>query len=688
MTQNISSNPLLAPSTHPFGAFSFNALEQDHYGPAFEAGIKVTLQNLFAIKHDSAQPTFQNTVLAIETLSESLDHVAKIFFNMLGTCSDERMQAMAKEFSPKLADISSDLLLDDAIFARVKSIWDRRADLKLSGEDLKLTEKKYKAFTRNGALLSKEKKAELRKIDQELSKLGPEFGDSVLKATNTFKLTLESESDLDGLPESAIQAYAEAAKEAGLDGKWLVTLHGPSFIPLMTYASKRRHRETLWRAYGARAIDENQELTKRIVTLRHKRAQLLGYETHAHFTLEERMAGNPKTVMTFLEDLLEKVMPSARRDLGEVKAHKKAVTGSDEFAPWDYAYWSEKLKVAQHDFNEEELRPYFKLENVVDGVFEHARRLYGLSFKTRTDIPTYHQDVRTYEVVEEKTGRHIGLFYADFFPRASKRGGAWMTTFRDQGYVAENGGQVLRPHVAIVCNFTKPTSTAPSLLTLNEVKTLFHEFGHALHGLLSECKYISLAGTHVYWDFVELPSQIMENWVGEREALSLFAKHYQTGEVIPESLTAKIKDSAQFQAGYFALRQLNFGLLDMSWHTADPSTVTDVIAFERAAMAKSSLFAPVDGTSQSTAFTHIFAGGYSAGYYSYKWAEVLDADAFEFFKEKGLFDPEVARQFRDCVLSRGGTEAPMELYKRFRGREPDPNALLRRDGLIDSTHSH
>lgn len=688
LLSNPLSNPLLAPSPHPFGAFSFNELEQEHYAPAFDATIKSTLQNLFTIKHATSTPTFENTILAIETLSEPLDHVAKIFFNMLGTCTDERMQAMAKEFSPKLADISSDLLLDDAIFHRVKSVWDRRHELKLAGEELKLTETKYKSFTRNGALLSGDKKDELRQIDQELSKLGPEFGDHVLKATNEYQLILDKETDLEGLPQSAIQSYAESAKEAGLDGKWLITLHAPSFVPFMTYASKRRHRETLWRAYAARAINENQELTKRIVTLRHQRAKLLGYATHAHFTLEERMAATPQAVMTFLHSLLDKVTPAAQRDLAEVKAHKKTVTGNDEFAPWDYAYWSEKLKIAQHSFDEEQLRPYFKLENVIDGVFEHARRLYGLSFKARTDIPVYHQDVHTFEVVEENTGRHVGLFYADFFPRASKRGGAWMTTFRDQGYLAEGGGQVVRPHVAIVCNFTKPTATAPSLLTLNEVRTLFHEFGHALHGLLSECRYMSLAGVHVYWDFVELPSQIMENWVGEREALSLFAKHYQTGATIPESLMEKIKDSAQFQAGYAALRQLNFGLLDMSWHTAEPTEIADVLSFERAATAKSSLFAPVEGTSQSTAFTHIFAGGYSAGYYSYKWAEVLDADAFEFFKEKGLFNAEVARKFRDCVLARGGTEAPMELYKRFRGREPDPNALLRRDGLLDSTHSH
>jgi peptidyl-dipeptidase Dcp len=611
------------------------------------------------------------------------------------------MQTLTKEISPVLASFSSDLLLDGGIFQRVKEVWEKHqagGAGALQGEELRLTKKLYRDFVRNGALLSEEKKEQLRAIDQEFSVLSPEFSDNVLKATNDFKLVIDKREDLAGLPASTVEAYAEAAKEAGLDGKWVVTLHAPSLTPFLTYSEKRDLREKLWRAYNARAIETNPKVLKRIVELRFKRAELLGYKTHADFVLEERMAGTPNGVTSFLSRILAKVTPAAKRDLDEVKAFKKDIVGETTFEPWDYGFWSEKLKMKLHDLDEEVLRPYFQLENVIDGVFEHAKRLYGISFRAISNIPTYHPEVKTYEVIEAaadgKPERHIGLFYADFFPRASKRSGAWMTSFREQGFY-QTTGAVERPHAAIVCNFTKPTASAPSLLTLDEVKTLFHEFGHALHGLLSDCKYVSLGGTNVYWDFVELPSQIMENWVGEREALSLFAKHFQTGEVIPQELTEKIRKSAQFQAGYFALRQLNFASLDMAWHALSPSspgigshfvtgqaTDEEVLAFEREATAKTSLFAPIDGASPSTAFSHIFAGGYSAGYYSYKWAEVLDADAFEYFKEKGLFDPEVARKFRENVLSKGSSEDPMELYKRFRGREPDPDALLRRDGLI------
>lgn len=684
-----NTNPLLTLSTLPFGAFDFDHLEKRHYKPALDEGIRLANAAFDQIRKDTSKPTFENTIVAIETASEVVGHVASIFFNLVGTNSDEEMQTLTKEISPVLASFSSDLLLDDAIFKRVKAVWDARKELKLEGEDYRLTEKKYRDFVRNGALLDADKKAELRALDQSLSTLSPEFSDNVLKATNAYKLIIDKKEDLDGLPDSAIESYAEAAKEAGLEGagtsKWLVTLQAPSFMPFMTYSSKRKLREQIWKAYGARAIEENPEVLKKIVNLRHERAKLLGYETHASFVLEERMASTPKAVMTFLERLLLKVMPAARRDIADVRKLKKEVTGDDSFEPWDYAFWSEKLKMKLHDFDEEELRPYFQLEKVVDGVFEHAKRLYGVSFRPVAGIPVYHPDVKTYEVVDEKTGDHVGLFYTDFFPRASKRGGAWMTSFREQGFYkwsAKAGGSIERPHVAIVCNFTKPTATAPSLLTLEEVKTLFHEFGHALHGLLSDCKYVSLGGTNVYWDFVELPSQIMENWVNERESLAVFAKHYKTGEIIPMELSEKIRKSSQFQAGYGAMRQINFATLDMAWHSTDPASITDAISFERSVTAATSLFAPVPGTNSSAAFSHIFAGGYSAGYYSYKWAEVLDADAFEFFKEQGLFSKEVAGKFRQFVLSKGSSEDPMELYKKFRGREPDPDALLRRDGLI------
>lgn len=681
-------NPLLEKSRLPHGAFPFDQLKKEHYRPALDIAIADAKKNLESVRSENAEPTFENTIVALETASDEVGRVSSIFFNMLHADTDDELQAMAQEISPKLASFSSDVLLDGALFARVKAVYDSENlaqandTCELNVEQRRLVEKHYRDFARNGALLDEEKKSRLREIDQELAKLGPQYSDNVLKATNAFSMVIEKPEDLQGLPESAIEAAAAAAKEEGHDGKWLITLQAPSYVPFMTYASNRRLRERLWRAYNSRSFGDafdNQETLKKIVRLRHERARLLGYKTHAHFVLEERMAESPEKVTAFLNRIVEKARPAAQRDLDAVKKLRAELEGSDEILPWDYSYFSEKLKLKLHDFDEEQLRPYFKLENVVAGVFEHARRLYGLVFKEVSGIPTYHPDVKTYEVVNEDSGRFIGLFYADFFPRPSKQGGAWMTSFREQGL---QFGEVLRPHVSIVCNFTKPTSTKPSLLSFDEVRTLFHEFGHALHGLLSDCTYVSLAGTSVYWDFVELPSQIMENWTLEKEALDLFASHYQTGEKIPRELTEKIRATSRFQAGWMAMRQLNFGLLDMAWHAQDPSAIADVAAFEQAATAATRLLPPTEGTNMSASFSHIFSGGYSAGYYSYKWAEVLDADAFEFFKEKGLFNREVARKFRDNVLSRGGTEHPMELYKRFRGREPDPDALLRRDGLI------
>lgn len=680
-TQNLGAFFKVSP--HPDRATDFGKIQNAHFLPAIEHGIQLAQSRLQTIQKNSAAPDFANTVLAIESATEELEQVSGVFFNLLGALSDDEMQKLAKQISPQLAAYNSDLLLNAELFKRVKQVWDARdSSNPLRGEERQLTEKVYKRFVRNGALLSAETKEQLRSLDQELSKLSPEFSENVLKATNGFEMHLTDAADLEGLPESAIDAAEEAAKEKGKKG-WVFTLHQPSISPFLAYSARRNLRQKMWLAFNSRALETNPALVLRIVQLRDQRAKLLGYKTHAQFVLEERMAETPEQVSSFLSRLLLKMKPAAERDLAAVKAHKKEVTGDDSFMPWDYAYWSEKLKMKLHDLDDEQLRPYFKIENVIEGVFEHARRLYQIDFRERSDIPVYHPEVKTYEVVETGTGRHIGLFYADFFPRASKRSGAWMTSFREQGlfqHIAND--EVLRPHVAIVCNFTKPTATQPSLLTLDEVRTLFHEFGHALHGLLSDCRYVTLAGTNVHWDFVELPSQIMENWVTEKESLSFFAKHYETGEVMPDELIEKIRKSAQFQAGYFALRQVNFALLDLAWHTVDPQQVNDVISFERQSTASSALFAPIDGTSSSSAFSHIFAGGYSAGYYSYKWAEVLDADAFEYFKEKGLFDREVARSFRDHILSRGGTEPPMQLYKKFRGREPDPDALLRRDGLI------
>jgi len=687
----LNENPLLTKSHHAHGAFPFDQLRKEHFLPALNEALRLAKHNLEVVRQSTESASFENTILALETGSEAVGRVSTIFFNLVGTNSDEEIQAMAREISPKLADFSSDVLLDGVLFQRVKAVWENREKLGLKGEELRLTEKSYKDFARNGGLLDDKTKSALREVDQQLATLAPEFSDHVLNATNEFKMWLDKIEDLEGLPESTVEAAAIAAKEEASKGKqegqWLFTLHGPSYVPFLTYSAKRELREKMWRAYNSRAFrdaNDNEPVAKRIAQLRHDRAKLLSYKSHADFVLEERMAEKPEKVTSFLFQLLEKAKPAALRDIEAVRTLKKELGDPSELMPWDYGYYSEKLKMRSYDLDQEQLRPYFKLENVIQGVFEHARQLYGLKFKEISGLPVSHPDVKTFEVNDEDSGRYIGLFYADFFPRESKRGGAWMSTFQEQGL---QGGTIERPQVTIVCNFTKPTATKPSLLAFDEVSTLFHEFGHSLHSLLSDCKYVSLGGTNVYWDFVELPSQIMENWALEKEALDLFAVHYETGEKIPKDLTDKIRASAKFQAGYSAVRQLQFALLDMAWHSQDPASVDDPIddidVFERKVTAQTNLLPRVEGTNWSVSFSHIFAGGYSAGYYSYKWAEVLDADAFELFKEKGLFNKDVAKSFRENILSRGGTQHPMELYKKFRGREPDPDALLRRDGLLN-----
>ena len=683
MLPQVMTNPLLEKSTLPFGAFPFDQVRTELYMPGLDRAIELGKANISRIREVPVeQATFENVIVALETSTEAMGRVQTIFFNLLSAHGNEEMHKLAKEIGPKSAQFDSDITLDPKLFELVKAVYERRETLSLDGEAQMLLDKTYRHFKRNGALLDEAGKVELRKIDMEMAALSPQFSENVLKATNEFKLWIDRESDLAGLPANARTAAREAAVEAGQPERWLFNLHAPSYMPFMTYSEKRELREQMWRVYNSRAlggINDNRSVMKSIVDLRHRRARLLGYKTHADFVLEERMADSPDKVFRFLDALMEKSRGAGERDWNEVKNLYQRHTGRDGLMPWDYAFYSEKLKLEQLQFDEEKLRPYFRLEKVIDGVFEHARRLYGIKLKEITNIPKYHPDVRTYEVLDD-SGHHIGLFYADFFPRAEKQGGAWMTSFRDQGL---QGGQIERPHIAIVCNFTKPTADAPSLLTHEEVQTLFHEFGHALHGLLSDVKYVSLGGTHVYWDFVELPSQIMENWTSEKEALDLFAEHYQTGEKIPADLARKIKDSQRFQAGYAMLRQLGFSYLDMAWHSSDPSKIEDISLFEQKALEKSRLVPPIEGTLVSTAFSHIFAGGYSAGYYSYKWAEVLDADAFEYIKGKGLFNRDVTMKFKNEVLARGGTEHPMTLYKRFRGQEPDPNALLRRAGLID-----
>jgi peptidyl-dipeptidase Dcp len=682
---NNSNNPLITAYNNkswntPDEAIDFSQLKKDHFIPAIELGIEIARQKLNALKCNKDSATFDNTIIPYESCSELLEQSSSVYFNLFSAEASEELQSLAQHISPKLAAFSSEVNLDADLFKKIKQVHDHKDSL--NAEQKILVEKYYLGFIRNGALLDDTKKEVLKKIDQELSTISPKFSEHVLKATNEFELWLEADQ-LSGLPESAKEAMAFDAEQKGKSGKYLVTLHAPSLIPFLQYSEKRDLREKLWRAFNSRAFKgqyDNSELVLTTVRLREQRAQLLGFKSHAEYVLKERMAKSSETVLQFLNKLLLPSKKAADRDLKEVENF--ALTLHPEIKklqPWDYAFYSEKLKEEKYKFNEEELRPYFKLENVINGAFRHAHKLFGIEFTPVDNIPKYHPDVTTYEVRDEKTKEYIGLLYADFFPRPTKKAGGWMTSYREQGTFWD---KKRRPHISIVCNFTKPTPTKPSLLTYDEVHTLFHEFGHALHGLLSNCNYRSLAGTNVYWDFVELPSQLMENWVREKESLDLFAKHYETNEPIPEELIAKIKKSNQFQSGYTSLRQLNFALLDMSWHTMPADKITNVDQFENETLADLRPFPKAEGTNTSCSFSHIFAGGYSAGYYSYKWAEVLDADAFEFFKQKGIYNAELGKKLRDTILSRGGTDEPMNLYKQFRGQEPDPNALLRRDGLV------
>jgi peptidyl-dipeptidase Dcp len=572
--------------------------------------------------------------------------------------------------------------LDQELFQRISQVFEQRAQLSLTTEQTTLLEKTYKSFVRNGAQLEKIDADTLRKIDQELAQLSLQFGEHVLAETNKFVHLVDNLSELEGLPQGALDAAAQLAEEKGHTDRWAFTLDYPSYIPVMTYAKNRALRKTLFMAFntkGAKGDDlDNQEIIRQLVTLKQQRAKLLGYESHAHFTLEERMAKSPATVLEFLQSLLEKAKPKAQLEVKEVAALAKNLDQLAVLEKWDFAYYSELLKKEKYALDEELLRPYFSLENVISGVFETASRLFGLRFVANSEIPVYHPEVTAYEVYDREN-RFLSVFYADFFPRPGKRNGAWMTSYRGQ---FKEGNVDHRPHVSIVCNFTKPTKTSPSLLTFNEVTTLFHEFGHALHGMLARGVYESLSGTSVFWDFVELPSQIFENWCYEKECLDLFANHYQTGEDIPADLVEKIKKAANFQQGYMTLRQLSFALLDMAYHSQNPDQIQDIKAFENEVLKETELLPSVEVTRISTSFSHIFQGGYAAGYYSYKWAEVLDADAFELFLEKGVFDTETSVSFEKNILSAGGSEHPSLLYARFRGRDPKPDALLKRSGLV------
>jgi Zn-dependent oligopeptidase len=659
----------------------FSKINNDDYLPAFQEAIVLAKAEIDAIANNTENPTFGNTIEALSFSGDTLDRISSIFFNLNSAETSDEMQKIAQEVSPLLSEFGNDVRLNAALFAKVKTVYDQRDSLDLNPEQTTLLDKQYKSFSRNGANLPEEKKNQLREIDKELSKLSLQFGENVLAETNAFELHLTDDKDLAGLPEGTIEAARSLAKAQEKEG-WIFTLDHPSYIPFVTYADNRELRKKMAIAFGARCFQnnefDNQEIVLKITKLRFERANLLGYKTHAHFVLEERMAESPEKVLSFSNDLLAKAKPAAQKEFDQLSAFAKDLDGIEQLEKWDGAYYSEKLKQQLFNLDDEKLKPYFQLEKVLNGAFTIAGKLFGLTFNEVFDIDKYHEEVTTYEVTD-KNNELVAVFYADFFPRKGKRNGAWMTSFKSQ-YVKDGINE--RPHISNVCNFTKPTETKPSLLTFNEVTTLFHEFGHGLHGMLANTVYPNLSGTSVYWDFVELPSQIMENWCYEPEALALFAKHYETGEVIPQEYVEKIKESASFQEGLATMRQLSFGLLDMAWHGQDPTNITNIKAFETEQFASTQLYPDVKENAMSTAFSHIFQGGYSSGYYSYKWAEVLDADAFDYFLEEGIFNTDVAEKFKENVLSKGGTEHPMILYKRFRGQEPKPDALLKRAGLL------
>ena len=672
-------NPLIDFPQTPFGSLAFDAIEPAHFMPAAEHWMNVARERISAITENTDAPTFGNTLVPLEFASKELGVVSSCFFNLNSAETNEDIQTIARELSPKLTLFNNETLLNESLFVRIKAVWEIREQEQLDAESARLLKETYEGFVRNGALLEGQQRESLKSISEKLSKLSLSFGENVLKETQAFELHVADAEELAGLPEATIASAAALAGEKGKKG-YVFGLDMPTYISIMKYADNAALREEMYRAYGTRAAKENEcnneQNIQELVNTRLAKAQLLGFDSHAALTLSKRMAKTPETVLSFLDDLKALAKPAAEKDLKAVQEFASAAGHQGEVKPWDFSYWSEKLKKATLNLDDNLLKPYFKIENVLAGVFEISAKLYGLSFKKNDDIATYHEDVDAYEVYD-KDGEFLSLLYTDFFPRAGKRAGAWMTSYRSM-YSLE--GQVVRPHISIVCNFTKPTADKPSLLTFNEVTTLFHEFGHALHGMMARGTYPSLTGTSVYWDFVELPSQILENWCYEPEALALFAKHYETGELLPKEYVDRIVESQQFMEGYATLRQLNFGYLDMTYHGRREPMEGSVADFERSATADTQLFSPVEGTLSSTAFSHIFQGGYSAGYYSYKWAEVLDADAFERFKQEGIFSAAAADGFAE-ILSSGGTVAPDELFKKFRGRDPKVDALLKRAGI-------
>ncbi|WP_346862567.1 M3 family metallopeptidase [uncultured Draconibacterium sp.] len=673
-------NPLLGEFGTPHEAAPFDKIENAHFLPAFKEAIKQGEAEVEAIKNNTATPTFENTVVALDEAGRLLGRTAGIFFNLLSSETDEELQNIAQEVSPILTKYQNDISLDPVLFERIKVVYATKDQLDLSVEQNTLLENSYVGFVRQGANLSEADKDKFREISTELSKLSLTFGENVLKETNSYELLITDKSKLAGLPEGALEAAAGRAKAKDKEG-WLFDISMPSYIPFMKYIDNRDLRKELYLAYGSKSFKgdelDNQNNVKRIAELRLEIAKLLGYSNYADYVLERRMAMNPDGVYGLLNDLYEASYKVALEEKAEIQKYAEKSGFDGEIMPWDWSYYSEKLKVEKFDLNDEMLKPYFELSNVVDGVFGLATELYGITFKENKDIPVYNEEVTAYEVFDAD-GSFLSVFYTDFHPRKGKQGGAWMNDFKGQW---KTNGVDSRPHVTIVMNFTRPTESKPALLTFDEVETFLHEFGHALHGMLANSTYSSLSGTSVYRDFVELPSQIMENWAVEKDFLDRFAKHYKTGETIPAELVEKIVASQNYLAGYLSVRQLSFGYLDMAWHTLEQPFTGSVKDFEEQAWKKVQIFPVIDESCMSTQFGHLFAGGYAAGYYGYKWAEVLDADAFSLFKEKGLFSKEVAAAFRENILEKGGTEHPMVLYKRFRGQEPTVDALLKRSGL-------
>lgn len=676
----MKENPLLKPSENPFGTPAFDKIKTEHYIPAFKQTIETATREIEAIVNNPDAPTFENTIAALEFAGRDLDRVSSIFYNLNSACTNPEMQVAAEEISPMMTQYSMSIILNEALFQKVKVVWEQKDSLKLDREQAKLLENTYKSFARNGANLSPEDKETYAKISEELSLSTLKFGKNVLAETNAFEMNLTEEEELAGLPDYVKEMAASEAASRNETG-WTFTLNQPSYSPFLKYSERRDLREIIWRAYNSKGIggeNDNTELIKKIVDLRIQEAQILGYQTYADYALEERMAKNPETVNTFLIDLMGKSLPYARRDVAQVQQYAKEHGFEGELMPWDFSYWSEKFQTEKYSVNEELLKPYFQLENVEAAIFDLANRLYGLNFKENKDIPVYHPDVKAFEVTNENC-EFQAVLYIDYFPRDSKRGGAWMTEYRD---ACIYNGVEERPFISVVTNFTKPTESTPSLLTHYEVTTILHEFGHALHGILGKGKYPSLTGTSVTRDFVELPSQIMENWAYEPEYLKTFAKHWQTGEVIPEELIDKIVAAKNYLAGYSQVRQLQYGTIDMAWHSVSSVPEADAVTFEDKVLKASSVIPRIEGIATCPSFTHIFSGGYAAGYYSYKWAEVLEADAFSLFQEKGIFNKDVASSFRDNILSMGGIEDADVLYRNFRGRDPEPEALLRKLGLI------